>query len=104
MKSINGKIFDDSNTVIGHYTLEYNDDEQIHDFNSVFRIIPKEFIDCIIEQYEMYPNKIYEYINYKLNYHRVSNTELELTYGKYKINMNFEKVDNWKKIKSIISH
>jgi len=52
----------------------------------------------------MYPNKIYEYINYKLNYHRVSNTELELTYGKYKINMNFEKVDNWKKIKSIISH
>lgn len=99
MKSISGKILNSNNVSIGNYVIESSNDSCNNDFKSLIKTIPKEFIETIIEQYELYPNKIYEYINYKVDYHKISNNELELKYQDNKIHINF---NNWKEFKNDI--
>lgn len=99
MKSISGKILNSNNVSIGNYTIESSNDSCSNDLKSLIKTIPKEFIETIIEQYELYPNKIYEYINYKVDYHKISNNELELKYKDNKIHINF---NNWKEFKNDI--
>lgn len=105
MKSICGKICDiDNTTPIGHYLIEYSgeSDNKEESFIDIISKIPRDFIRKIIELFENAPNKLREYINYTLRYHRVTNNEISLNFKDYDINIKFSDLDQWNKVKSVM--